>query len=354
MMRMFRSATLQLTAWYLAILMAISITFSVVIYQLNYHEVSSRLENLQHSLIEQMGYVVSGQLYGYGPGSPFSTESQKAGVQMALSLIYINGVVFVAGGLGSYFLARRTLRPIEEAHEAQSRFTSDASHELRTPLAAMKSELEVTLRDTNLSLDEAKEILESNLEEVDNLIQLSEMLLKLSRLEHGTLEVTQVDFSQLFQEVVKRYPKQARRFEFTTRKKAVTYANEAGIVEVMSVLVDNAIKYSPPKSKINVRIFERYGSLGFEIKNSGPAIPPAVLSKVFDRFYRGDTSRTNGAKNGYGLGLSIAKKIVDIHHGELTASSTKAGTTFTFFIPVIRKAQAMLGLGLAEGKITTK
>ena len=162
---MFQSATVKLTAWYLAILMCISITFSVVIYQLNYHEVSNRLENLQHSIIDTLNPLYSSQsIYRYeeGPGSPLFNEARKASAQMILSLVYINIVVLACGGLGAYFLARRTLRPIEDAHEAQSRFTSDASHELRTPLAAMKAELEVNLRDEKLSIDEARELLESN------------------------------------------------------------------------------------------------------------------------------------------------------------------------------------------------
>lgn len=340
-MHMFQSATLKLTAWYLAILMTISITFSVVIYQLNYREINNRLENLQHSLIDGMGFVISGRNdYGYGPGSPFSNESQKAGAQMALSLVYINFVVLIAGGLGSYFLARRTLRPIEESHEAQSRFTSDASHELRTPLAAMKAELEVTLRDPKLEIVEAKEVLESNLEEVDKLIRLSEMLLQLSRLEHGTLEYTTVDLVTILESALKRYPHEKKRFDITTRKKATTQGNEAAITELMSVLMDNAIKYSPPKSTIYIRIFEHHGMVAYEIKNTGDPIPEALLPKLFNRFFRVDSSRTNSAQNGYGLGLSIAKKIVEIHHGELTVSSDKEGTMFTFYLPIIRKTQA--------------
>jgi signal transduction histidine kinase len=140
-MQMFQSATLKLTAWYLAILMTISIIFSVVIYQLNFREISFRLENLQHSLLDDSLYTLPGtngepQL-NFGPNSPLSVQSNQAAAQMISTLVYINLVILVAGGLGSYFLARRTLRPIQESHEAQSRFTSDASHELRTPLAVM-------------------------------------------------------------------------------------------------------------------------------------------------------------------------------------------------------------------------
>ncbi len=337
---MFQSATLKLTAWYLAILMAISITFSIVIYQLNYREVSFRLENLQHSIIDDFNVPAPFDSYldNYrnSPNSILFDESRKASDQMILSLIYINLVVLFAGGLGAYFLARRTLRPIEEAHEAQSRFTSDASHELRTPLSAMKAELEVNLRDPKLEIGEARELLESNLEEVNKLIQLSETLLHFSRLDHDKLELTTIDLTTTLDEIMKRYPNETQRFEITARKKAKTKANEPAINELIGILIDNALKYSPKGSKILIRIFSQRGHIGFEIKNEGEKIPEEKLPKLFDRFFRADTSRTNSSVNGYGLGLSIAKKIVDIHHGELTVSSTDDATTFTFYLPIIR------------------
>lgn len=323
--------------------MAISITFSVVIYQLNYREVSYRLENLQDSLLNELsGPTIPFSPYTYtyrnGSDNPLFNESRKASNQMILSLVYINGAVFIAGGLGAYFLARRTLRPIAEAHEAQSRFTSDASHELRTPLSAIKTELEVNLRDPKLDIGEARELLESNLEEVNKLIQLSEMLLHLSRLDHDKLEVHTIDLPVLLEEVLRRYPKDKKRFVITSRKKATTLANEPAINELMGVLIDNALKYSPPESPIFIRIFEQRGTLAFEIKNSGKPIPEEKLPKLFDRFYRADTSRTNSGKHGYGLGLSIAKKIIEIHHGDLTVSSVDDATTFTFYLPIVRKS----------------
>lgn len=339
MMQMFQSATLKLTGWYLLILMTISITFSVVIYQLNSRELNFRLESLQHSLTDGVTFFTpSGpRTFSNGPSSPLSQESQKASGQMALSLIYINAVVLLAGGLGSYFLARRTLQPIERAHESQSRFTSDASHELRTPLAAMKTELEVTLRDKNLAIDEAREVLESNLEEVNKLIRLSEMLLSLSRLEHGTLEQTKLNLVEITTEALSRYGVDTKRFEVTAPKNVFLTGNRAAITELLSVLIDNALKYSPAKSLIHVRLFTQRGIAGFEIHNEGDHIPQEKLDKLFDRFYRADTSRTNSATNGYGLGLSIAKKITELHHGEITVRSNKKGTKFTILLPNIRK-----------------
>ena len=339
---MFQSATLKLTAWYLAIVMVVSVTFSIVIYQLNSSELNNRLENLQHSLLDDIPrFSPDGTVYfGYGPGTAYYIESSKAASQMALTLIYINLFVLVGGGLGSYWLARRTLRPIEEAHESQSRFTSDASHELRPPLAAMKAELEVTLRDKNLPIEEAREVLESNLEEVDKLIRLSEMLLQLSRLDNTKLEETSVDLVELLEERLASREKLRKRFDVTTRKKALTQGNEAALSELIEILIDNALKYSPAKSKIAIRIFQQRGLLGFEIKNASKKIPEETLAKLFDRFFRADTSRTNSAQNGYGLGLSIAKKIVDIHHGTISVANNDESTTFTFFMPILRRPQA--------------
>ncbi len=339
MQKMFQSATLKLTIWYLALIMAVSITFSIVIYQLNSNELKARLESLQHSLIDDIPIISSnGSVYfGYGPGTAYFIESNKAAAQMTLTLVYINLFVFGVGGLVSYWLARRTLRPIEEAHESQSRFTSDASHELRTPLSAMKTELEVTLRDANLSTDEAREVLESNLEEVNKLIRLSEMLLQLSRLDNTKLEQTSVDLVALLEERLEARSKMRKRFDVSTRKKALTQGNEAALSELMEILIDNALKYSPANSKIAIRLFQQRGYVGFEIKNVSKKIPEEKLEKLFDRFFRADTSRTNSAQNGYGLGLSIAKKIVDIHHGSITVASTDEHITFTFFVPILRR-----------------
>jgi len=333
---MFQSATLKLTLWYLGILMAISIIFSVAIYQINYHEVNVRLENLQRALYTQTNTSEIVETNN----ALRALQSREAGSQMIESLFYINLIILVAGGAGSYLLARRTLRPIEDAHEAQSRFTSDASHELRTPLAAMKAEIEVALRDPSLPPDEAKELLESNLEEVNKLIQLSEMLLNLSRQDYESLDIKRVNLSTLLSETMKPFKESKARFEITARKNAYLYGDKAALSELMSVLIDNALKYSEPDSKIAIRIYEQMRLICFEIINIGPTIDEQVLPKLFDRFYRGDSSRTNSNHNGYGLGLALAKKIVDVHGGEIQVTSKKNKTKFIFYIPTVRISQA--------------
>lgn len=349
MQQMFQSATLKLTAVFLAIVMAISVTFSVVIYRISSQEMNNRLQSLESSIIDEFGAAYPITTYdttgGYPGGNARShsfliQESSRASLQLALSLIYINIVVLIVGGLCAYFLARRTLQPIAEANEAQSRFTSDASHELRTPLAAMKTELEVNLRDAHLPADEARDVLESNLEEVNKLIRLSEMLLQLSRLDHNSLEIDRVNLPDILTAALKRYPGSASRITVTTPKKVAIQGNEPALSELFSILVDNAIKYSPKGTPLSVRLFTQRGSAHIEVRNEGKKIPDDMLPKLFDRFFRADTSRTNSAKNGYGLGLSIAKKVVDLHHGTISVESTDAHTTFTVILPNIRKNSA--------------
>lgn len=329
MFDIFKSATLKLTGWYLAIIMSVSLVFSTAIYQLNYQEVSTRLESFQRGL----------STFDFVTGLALSTdqmrqiESREASRQMILTLININIVILVSAGVGSYLLARRTLRPLEKSHEAQRRFTSDASHELRTPLAAMKTELEVALRDTSLAPSEARVVLESNLEEVNKLIALSEMLLKLARLDYDTLQFSAIDLQSLLTQTLKHFPKDSKRIAVTTKRKRFAYGNEPALQEVMTVLIDNAVKHSDKSSPISVAFFERRLQAGFSVTNMGPTISSYSQSRIFERFYRDDASRTNSSKNGYGLGLSIAKKIVSIHNGELNVVSSNNVTTFTCLLP---------------------
>lgn len=319
---MFHSATLKLTGWYLLILMTLSLLFSVAIYQITAGEINDRLNQIETSLRLPRDY---------GFDDLRTTQLQEAEGNLVVGLIYINLLILSAGGVGSYYLAKRTIRPIEEAHEAQSRFTSDASHELRTPLAAMKTEIEVALRDPNLSKDEMHELLESNLEEVNKLTRLSHTLLQLSKLDYDNVEREVCDVNIAVGDAIRSFEVTGRTMIFSPYASALHVMSTLGSVEELAmILIDNALKYSPQDSRVQVTISRKSGKALIAVKNSGKGIPSAQLPHIFDRFYRADNSRTNGSRNGYGLGLSVAKKIVDINDAELTATSVEDGmTTFT-------------------------
>jgi signal transduction histidine kinase len=331
---MFRSATFKLTAWYISILVIISLLFSVVIYSISATEVRSRLD------YDKIPQGMFGSNY-QNLGSFRDMQVQEAESNLITSLAIANISIWVIGGIGSYYLARRTLMPIEEAHEAQSRFTSDASHELRTPLASMKTELEVALRDPNLSEADARELLVSNLEEVDKLTKLSQTLLQLSQLDHDKIKLEDISLNTALKSAIERFNKAEARVTFADEPSKNILANRSSIEELMTILIDNAVKYSPDSTKVKVRIVTRKNLTGFEVSNEGKGISEEDLPHIFDRFYRADTSRTGGKKKGYGLGLSLAKKIVELHGGELAVTSgVNQITTFRVLLQNPSKNQA--------------
>lgn len=333
---MFQSATLKLTTWYLAILIVISLAFSVIIYSTASSEVNSQIGVLQQTWRPLLFNGNPKQLTILR-----DNQVREAEANLLASLFITNLGIWIAGGVGSYYLARRTLKPIEEAHEAQSRFTSDASHELRTPLASMKTELEVALRDPKLEKDEMRELLVSNLEEVNKLTKLSQNLLQLSQLDHDNIQREKVTLHNIAQSVIERFDKTGKRVELQGSKAYNVIANQSSIEELLTILLDNALKYSPDDSKVQVVLISRRQMAGFEVSNTGSGIPSTVLPHIFDRFYRADSSRTGGKKRGYGLGLSLAKKIVELNDGELAVSSaTDQVTTFRVLLPNFRKSQA--------------
>lgn len=332
---MFHSATLKLTIWYLLILMSIGLIFSIIIYQIASSEVDSRLENVQQRLqseTDDMSMVFP----GYDFTALQSLQAKQAQTSMFTSLLYMNVLLLAAGGIASYFMARRTLGPIEQTHEAQSRFTSDASHELRTPLAAMKTELEVALRDPKLSKQEMKELLTSNLEEVDKLSKISQTLLLLSRLEHSALATGRVAIDDIVRRVVEAHNQKKPRIIYAAPEKALYItASQISIEELTTILIDNALKYSPPSSKVQVALQRKGKKARLRVSNAGKGISPEDLPHIFERFYRADESRTGGREPGFGLGLSLAKKIVEIHKGDLSASSELGKETiFTVSLPL--------------------
>lgn len=177
---MFRWVLLKMTVLYLSIIMVVSLFFSLNIYRLASQHIIMNAQQqqtiIQRRMIEPSDFLEDPTFLS--ERNSILTETKN---QIIEQLLYTNLVILVLGGGLSYFLAQKTLRPIEEAHQSQVRFTSDASHELRSPIAAMQSEIEVALRDPKLDFSESKKLLKSNLEELNRLTSLSENLLQLAR-----------------------------------------------------------------------------------------------------------------------------------------------------------------------------
>lgn len=338
---MFRSAYLRLTLWYLAILMLISVFFSISLYRVSTQGLDV-LEQQQQAIINANQSITT-----FFPNFTERNRLQIEQIHQARdrvknNLLLYNLAILLAGGVVSYFLARRTLEPIEQAVENQNRFTADASHELRTPLTAIKTEIEVALREKELKPKEMQELLQSNLEEVQKLQNLASGLLKLAQQdEQSNRHFAEHALAEILEEARSRVEKNAAAKKISIELEPTDeriFVEQWGLTELLTILLDNAVKYSPEESLVAVRTQRQGQTLRIAVSDQGIGIKQSDLPHIFDRFYRADSSRTKNRVAGYGLGLSIAHKIVQLHRGSIEVASTPGeGSTFTVVLPHLEK-----------------
>ena len=323
---------IKVTGTYLLIIMLMSIIFSFTIYRISDRELS---QQRRIQIPGNMRIIISTNEFE----DLREAQLMEARSNLRQKLITFNIFTLLAGGILSYYLALRSLKPIEDALEKQDRFTSDASHEIRTPLTAMRSEIEVTLRDKKLDLPGAKDTLVSNLEEITRLEALTEGLLQLAKQENNSLEKQKTNLNNIFDQAIERTNSLAKqksiKIKLDSPKNMNVYAEPTSLLQAIVILLDNAIKYSPSGADVAVTAKNERSTQEISVSDTGPGISTEDLQHVFDRFYRSDKSRTNDAQqNGYGLGLAIAKEIVDGHSGEISIKSQpKIGTTAKISLP---------------------
>jgi signal transduction histidine kinase len=314
---MFQKARIKLTAWYLLIIMLVSMSFSVAIYRVLTSELD-RFERIERIRIEHR--------------FPAIDEIKH---RLILRLININVFIFVGSALAGYFLAGRTFKPISDMVDEQNRFITDASHELRTPLTSLKSEIEVNLRDRKLSLVQAKALLKSNLEEVNNLQTLSDNLIKLTG--NNAIDMKRIQFTGIIKEAIRRVSAaaKAKRITITNDIPNLTLTgNVVLLTELFIILLDNAVKYSARGKNIRTTGGKSDGRVNILVTDQGYGIRKEDVPHLFDRFWRADKSRTKTAAPGYGLGLAIAKQIVERHHGSISVESEiDKGSVFAVTLP---------------------
>lgn len=330
-----KTATARLALSYLAIIMLMSLGFSFVFYNTSYRALGRQLPPPNaFELRARNGTFGNTQSI-----DEFLRERIDEGRrELALRLIGLNVLILVGGSFVSYYLARRTLRPIEENMEAQNQFVSDASHELRTPLTALQITNEVALRKSKVSSNEAKDIFRHNINEVTKLRQLTDSLLNLAKTDGGVPDFASIDISDVVSDALNKVVNIALEKEITVDDKVPKIAikgNKDCLSQAVAVILDNAIKYSPAKSSIQVTARQDAKYALLSVKDEGIGIKAVHLPHIFDRFYRADSSRSRHTVEGFGIGLALAKKIVEQHNGRIIAVSTPSkGSTFTLRLPL--------------------
>lgn len=219
-------------------------------------------------------------------------------------------------------------------------FISNISHELRTPMAGLKAISETLLDGALEDSTVARKFVLRMDSEVDNLTQMVNELLELSRIEAGrsNFDFHQIEPCQLVQKPVERMTLQAERVGVTLSQDCppdlpLVFADPGQISQVFVNLIHNAIKFTPNNGRIHVTAFQDGQMVVFKVSDNGVGIATKDVNRIFERFYKADRARSGG---GTGLGLSICKHIVEAHGGKIWAESVEdSGADFLFTIPVV-------------------
>ena len=253
-------------------------------------------------------------------------------------IVVVMASFWILSLLASLYLARVSVKPLLESMQKQQNFVENASHELRTPLAVLQNRLETLFRKPEATIMESSESIASSLEEVRNMRLLTTNLLNLARRDDGIKpdlgEVQPEFFNTIFTNYEMIATENHKVFHFENRIKRTIITDKLLLKQLMTILFDNAVKYTEEYGEINFVITATDRNLYLTVSDDGIGIPQADKKKIFDRFYRVDKARTR-QKGGFGLGLSLAKQIVDALKGSISVKDNKPhGTIFEVKIAI--------------------
>ncbi|VVO23822.1 heavy metal sensor histidine kinase [Pseudomonas fluorescens] len=227
---------------------------------------------------------------------------------------------------------------LDDSFQRLSAFSADIAHELRTPLSNLLTHTQVTLTRPR-PLEDYREALHSNLEELQWMAQLVNDMLYLAKADHGLLipkrEPLELgDEADLLLEFYAPLAEDAR-ISLTREGRASFTGDRSMLRRALSNLLDNALRFTPAGGEVGVRIVETTQGLSLSIENSGDGIPEALLPRLFDRFYRADPARREGSSEHAGLGLAITQSIVRAHGGKIRCESEHGWTRFVIELPKV-------------------
>lgn len=326
--RLFESAHLRLTAIYVIILAFILFISSSI----TYSAFSNRLEHRFQGLPPRSIIVLSDDFRSPTP--------EQVREDLIDALLFVNGLLLLAAGILSYWLAKLTLEPIQLAYERQRRFLSDASHELRTPLAILQLELENEKTSSSLASVQMERV-NSHLEEVHRMSHLVQDLLALSRFDEQVHapELQTTNLTNVLESVVTRLTPIADQahvhLEVNLSGPALLiHSNAELLLQALSNLVKNGIHYNKVGGTVTLTATKDESEALVTIQDSGVGIAETDVDKIFERFYRVDQSRSRQT-GGSGLGLAIVRSIIEQLQGTIHLESTLGvGTTVRLRFPL--------------------
>ncbi|EFO81606.1 histidine kinase [Oscillochloris trichoides DG-6] len=268
------------------------------------------------------------------------TDQEHVLNQLLMVMLSLSGVSVVLLGVGSWWIAGRALGPAQQAWERQQSFIANASHELRTPLTLIRASTEVALRTAPSNDDDQRDLLEDVLSEADHMRRLVDDLLTLSRLDSGRLKLEQVpvDLVELLGDVQRQMNRVSQELAIQIRLGDVAgfvLADPDRLRQVLLILLDNALRHSAADTAITLSAQPHGHQVQIHVTDQGSGIAPEHLPHIFDRFYRADAAR--GVSGNAGLGLPIAKGLIEAQRGKLhVTSQLKVGTTVTITLQTAR------------------
>lgn len=307
------------------------------------------LENTIYEIIkneDKYGKVkLEGSSYGYlkdytTKGLKIALMSRQPQITVLNNLlkvfISIGSISLILLLLISIYLTSRTIKPIKETFEKQKQFIANASHELKTPLAIIKTNNSLVLSNKSATVESQGKWLNYINNQIERMSELLDEMLTLAKLDTSRelKDFADFDFSKLVNNILLTFEavifENKIELESNILKDIKLKGDKENIKRVVIILLDNAIKYTNKNGKINVDLVQEKNRIKLKVKNTGEGIEKEDLEKVFERFYRVDSSRARET-GGYGLGLSIAKSIVESHNGKIYAESN-IGKDTTFII----------------------
>ncbi len=286
-------------------------------------QAAGRKDNLSYVVRQKDGYTLVAFMD--------NTVSEGGLRTMMRNILVVGGASIIVLFFISLLLARRIIRPLEENDGRQKQFVSDASHELKTPIAVIGANAELLTRELGKN-----EWLSNIQYENDRMGGLVAQLLDLSSAENKEAQVEEVDLSHIVTGETLVFEtfafENGKTLQSDIEEGVVLAGNRNQLMQVVSVLLDNALRHATG-NRIDLTVRKRAHNAVLSVSNDGEEIPPEKLEHLFDRFYRIDEARGHGDHH-YGLGLSIAKAVVEKHGGSIGVSCAEGKVTFTVLLPI--------------------